>query len=193
MKRLVVSAILALSLLAPVSAANPWTIAYKTVKSSTIYMEICTAFMINASKRYALTAAHCETEKMLADGTTAFKVFVDKRKDLMIIRVNIDRPSLRLAPQSVEVGEEVASMGYGAVLEQPMFRIGHISNVNLQIEELSGPYIIVDNKFVPGQSGGPVVNQRGEVVGIVQMTSDYGFGLGVGRDVIEDKVGRFFE
>lgn len=192
MRRLVASVALALSLLIPVSAANPWTVAYKTVKASTLFLENCSAFMINATKRYALTAAHCEEPKMTADGVLAYKVFIDKRKDLMVLRVNVDRPALKLAAQGVEVGDEVASMGYGAVLEQPMFRIGNVSNVNLNIEELSGPYLMVDNHFVPGQSGGPIVNQRGEVVGIVQMTSDYGYGLGVGRDVLDDKVGSYF-
>ena len=47
------------------------------------------------------------------------------------------------------------------------------------------------NKFVPGQSGGPVVNEKGEVVMIVQMGTNI-VGLGVGTETIRDKVGRFF-
>jgi S1-C subfamily serine protease len=63
--------------------------------------------------------------------------------------------------------------------------------VKMEIEGLSGPFNMVDSTFVPGQSGGPVVNDRGELVGIVQMLGN-GFGIGVGSDTIKSRVGKYF-
>jgi S1-C subfamily serine protease len=202
MARLLFSLLLLLLAFVPAFAVSPWTSIAEKLNQSTIFIEVlegteltgsCTGFMINTEKRYLLTAAHCDGEKLLADGTQTYRVFKDERKDLMVLRAsNVDRPALALAKDNPDQGDLVASHGYGFGLEKPMFRIAHISNVEMAIESISGPLIMVDGGFVPGQSGGPVVNENGEVVMIVQRGNEM-LGLGVGAKVIRDRVGRYFE
>jgi S1-C subfamily serine protease len=85
------------------------------------------------------------------------------------------------------------SFGYGYGFEQPMLRITHIAadKVYLSEDGLTGPYLITDATFVPGQSGGPVINAAGEVVMMVQLGSN-SVGFGYGAEKMKSKVGRYF-
>jgi len=67
----------------------------------------------------------------------------------------------------------------------------HVSNVDIDMEGLSGPFIMIDSEFIGGQSGGPVVNLAGELVMIVQRGAD-GLGIGIGAETIKARVGRYF-
>ena len=112
---------------------------------------------------------------------------------LMVLFVeDIDRPALKLAKHDPEIGEEIASYGFGWALEKPLFRVAHVSvdGVSLEGYERAQRYGI-DASFVGGQSGGPVFNPLGEVVMIVQLGNDQA-GFGVGAEVLEDKVGKYF-
>ena len=188
---------LALSLFyaAPAAAAD-WANVVGIVKQSTIEIATgqgaCTGFVIDNERDLVLTAAHCDGPKdsLFADNLKAEVKAKDDKNDLMVLYVkDIDRPALRLAPRDPRVGDEVASFGWGYALEQPLFRVAHVSAADVALERAH--YLAVDSSFVPGQSGGPVVNIQGEVVMIVQMGNDV-IGLGVGAERIEDRVGRFF-
>jgi serine protease Do len=122
----------------------------------------------------------------------------DVKNDLMVLEVEgIDRPALKLAVKNPLIGEQVATYGFGWGLERPLFRISHISDTETQIQNSglpnAGPFFAVDSNFMPGQSGGPVVNGRNEVVAIVQLGSNTGIGLGIGAEAIKAKVGRYFQ
>ncbi len=112
----------------------------------------------------------------LVEGTvTEAKLWTfNAKKDLAILRIDPRTPHfLSLAPMgSVHTGERVFTMGYPApdLLDQESkFTEGSVSS-------LSGPG---DKEFLmqisvpiqPGNSGGPVVNQLGEVVGVVTSTA----------------------
>lgn len=200
MKRVLIALLAALFVLVPTNAASKWTSVAEKLQKSIVYVEIvagtelqgsCTGFVIDTQKKYVLTAAHCDGEKVLADGTPTYKVFKDERKDLMIVRAsNLDYPAVAIAEKGPDRGDEVASMGYGAGLDDAMFRIAHVSNVRMDIEGLSGPFTMIDAGFIGGQSGGPVVNDLGQVVMIVQRGSD-SLGIGVGAEVIRDRISRY--
>ncbi len=202
MKRALASLVaFAIFAIAPLVGASKWTAVSDKLDESIYFLEVlqgtevagsCTAFMIDNSKKLVLTAAHCDGEKILVDGTATYRVFKDERKDLMVLRASgVEGPNVPLAAASVDRGDEVASMGFGAGLEDPMFRIAHVSNVRMDIEGLSGPFVMIDAGFVGGQSGGPVVNDKGELVMIVQRGND-SLGIGVGVETIRDRVGKYF-
>lgn len=181
--------------------AAEWPVVAENLKESTLYLEhpggSCTAFVINDNviedgKKYdyLLSAAHCDGEKLLADGQPAMLVWKDGKKDLMVLIVkDTGRPALRLAPRDPQVGEEVASYGYGYGFERPMFRVSHIADDRTRVNDQD--FLQIDAAFVGGQSGGPVVNHDGLVVMIVQIGSDR-VGMGVGAETIKDRAGRFF-
>lgn len=206
MRRIVASLILSLALICvPLGAMSPWTAVAKNLLPSVAYLEIvgadgsiqgsCSGFVINSEKKYLLTAAHCDGEKVLANGTPTYKMWKDERKDLMVLRASGLEDGLsafKVANKDPQLGDEVASLGYGMGLEKPMFRIAHISIEKVDIEGLSGPFIMVDAAFVGGQSGGAVINPAGELVMIVQRGTE-SLGIGVGAETIKDRAGRYFE
>lgn len=161
----------------------------------------CTGFVIHANAKrddkdvdYVLTAAHCEAAKMYADQAEARLVAKNTEKDLMVLAVeDLDRPALKVAKEDPHVGDQVASYGYGYGLEKPLFRLTNISaKTYIPFDGIGGPIFFTDTTFVPGMSGGPVVNTAGEVVMIVQMGTE-SVGIGVGAEVIRDKVGRYIQ
>lgn len=177
-----------------------WTLVAKQLKESIVFIQTevgsCTGFVIDNDRDFVLTAAHCDGKEMYVDLAPAKVRAKDTKNDLMVLHVEgIDRPALKLAAMDPVLGAEVASYGYGFGLEQPLFRQAHISamNVNITGGGGSGNLIALDSNFIPGQSGGPTVNVKNEVVLIVQLGSSAGVGLGVGANTIREKVGRYFE
>jgi S1-C subfamily serine protease len=204
-RRLLFTSVLVVIFQFPSMTMQDWTTVVELLAKATVYIETkgggCTGFVINTvldkdddKKTRLLTAAHCEGEQMYADQTPTKVLFKDTKKDLMILETDdLERPALKLASGDPKVGDLVASYGYGYSLERPMFRVAHVSDDKTYVSEngIGGPLFMLDAAFVPGQSGGPVVNAAGELVMIVQLATDR-VGLGVGAEVIKAKVGRFF-
>jgi hypothetical protein len=110
----------------------------------------------------------------------------------MILEVaDTGRPALTFAQKNPAIGEEVGSYGFGMALERPMFRLAHVSDDKAELPDVDGgPFVMIDAGYVPGQSGGAVVNAAGEVVSIVQRASGL-VGIGIGAEAIRQKVSRF--
>lgn len=200
MYKVFLTLLLSAFLFAP-TAANDWSAVVLMVQNALVYVETddggCSGWVAQAKRKYVMTAAHCDGKDLLVDRVPAKVVSKDTKKDLMILEVenlNPIRNSLKLADSNPKMGEEVMSAGYGMSLETPFFRKAMVSSDSVMIPEngIGGPFIGVDAAFIEGQSGGPVVNYRGEVVSVVQMASDR-LGIGVGATIIRERMGRFLE
>lgn len=200
MKRFLISLSISLGLLVPSLSATDWSEVVKKVEKSIVYLEgtegSCTAFVINTDKHYLMTAAHCyDKDTIWVDRVRATVVSLDTKKDLMVLEakdLDPSKPALKLAAKNPERGEEVMSAGYGYALERPFYRQAHVQDDQMMLPEIGGPFISTDASFVPGQSGGPVVNIDSEVVLIVQRGDNGTTGLGVGAEIIKERMGRFF-
>jgi S1-C subfamily serine protease len=184
-----------------------WSAVAERVQKSIVFVETkngrCTGFVVHSDRRskdgepvdLVLTAAHCDGPELLADQRPATVVNKNEKKDLLVLEVeDTERPFLQVAKSDPKQGDEVVSYGFGYGLDRPMLRRSMISDDKTYIPEggIGGPLMATDISFVPGMSGGPVVNEKGEVVMMVQMgTSMVGFG--VGAETIRDKVGRYLE
>lgn len=199
--RVLIAALLA-SLFAVSMHATDWADVVKKVEASVVFVESgegsCTGFVIDQARKYVMTAAHCEAgagQTLWVDRVQARVVSKDSKKDLLVVAApDLDpaRPALRLASANPARGSEVMSVGYGYALERPFFRQAHVQDDQMMIPEVGGPFISTDQSFVPGQSGGPVVNGAGEIVLIVQRGDGGTTGLGVGAEIIRERMGRFF-
>lgn len=198
MNRLLIALLGTLLVAVPCFGAD-WSVVAKELRESIVYLQTeagsCTGFVIDDERDFVLTAAHCDGKEMYVDLAPAKVRAKDAKNDLMVVFVEgIDRPALKLAKLNPKVGDEVASYGFGFGLEQPLFRQAHVSatEVNISGSGGSGVHIALDSNFIPGQSGGPVVNLKNEVVLIVQLGSNAGVGLGVGAETIREKLGKYF-
>lgn len=182
------------------TATSDWTAVAKKTGDSIVRIETgdktCTGFVINddvtGNRDAVLTAAHCAGADLFADSAVARIIYKNIKADLMILDVSdTGRPAITVAKDNPAIGEEVGSYGFGYALERPMFRLAHVSDDEAQLPEVEGgPFIMIDAAYVPGQSGGAVVNTQGEVVSIVQQGTDRA-GIGVGAKTLRNKIGRY--
>jgi S1-C subfamily serine protease len=132
---------------------------------------------------YAVTCAHIlgelpKTTLILQNGTRiqAKVELIDKANDIAILKVQksnkLPKPFV-FAKSSAIIGTEVFTIGYpfyGALGEKPKLTKGIINSVyglgdDPRFYQISAP-------LHPGNSGGPLINMKGEVIGIVASTLD---------------------
>ena len=125
---------------------------------------------------YILTNAHVVADSddvtvRLSDAKREFKakvVGVDRRTDVALLKVDAhDLPSAKLGNSSrVEPGQWVAAIGSPFGFDNSI-SAGIVSATRRALpDESFVPFIQTDVAVNPGNSGGPLINLRGEVVGI---------------------------
>jgi hypothetical protein len=176
MKRTLVVILLALLLLAPIVGARD--IITHTL-ASVVRIEfpspehdepsICTGFMV--APRRAITAAHCAPEDagFTVDGMDSI---VLKRSELFVLVIAGNKPALKLTTK-LKLQDTVTAFGF-AWGDMFVFR-GHVAAFK------DGDFLM-DRPLAPGMSGGPTVNQAGDVVGINQSANSViGIACGAGE------------
>jgi Trypsin-like peptidase domain len=114
---------------------------------------------------------------VLADGRSFTRVQAvahDEAQDLVVLAIDADGlPALRLAAERVAVGERVIAIGHPQGLENTVSD-GLVSAVR---EQVGGDVLQISAPISLGSSGGPVLNERGEVVGVTTSTNRLGQNL----------------
>ena len=139
---------------------------------------ICTCFKmytyVNFYFRQSITTTFCHNGNnhkiKTIDGQShnvTEIVTYDAKKDFVLFQndINGNVPYLKLATQLPEEGEEIIVLGNPTGLESTLTR-GIVSALR---EENGIIYIQIDAAISPGSSGSPVLNLKGEVVGIATL------------------------
>ena len=136
------------------------------------------------SQGYILTAQHVvdkakEIEVRLADAQRlpARLVAADGQLDLAILKVTSDRPLPTLPlgdSDKIQVGDLTVVFGYPFGRESSM-NLGIISRPGRSYpESASYEFIQTDAGAYAGGSGGPLLNSRGHIIGMITMASERG-------------------
>ncbi len=126
------------------------------------------------ARGYILTANHVtegvnKIKVVLASGIEldAIIISADHKNDLAILKIpGKGFKAMSLSKEEVTLGDEVFTIGTPADVElgQSIAK-GMISGKRL-IEELV--YLQINMAVSPGNSGGPLINEKGEIIGIIQ-------------------------
>ena len=124
--------------------------------------------VINNAKRVTVSIENKELEAKV--------ISQDKVNDIAIIKIDTDanfRPIPIIASKNTDVGEEIFTLGYplvdiqGKEMKATFGRINSMSGLSDDIRLMQ-----IDVPIQPGNSGGPLINSKGEVIGIVTSTLD---------------------
>ncbi|MDH5689138.1 MAG: S1C family serine protease [Candidatus Bathyarchaeota archaeon] len=122
--------------------------------------------------------------------TKASVLGTDAYSDVAVLKVTSvpsDAKPLRLGDSSrLYIGQQVAAIGSPLGLTGS-FSSGFISQINklLDIEPIIVPVLQLDITIAPGSSGGPLLDLLGNVVGITNAGTGYGFNFAVPSNVVE--------
>ncbi len=95
----------------------------------------------------------------------------DAANDLALVRIDVASRPIPLAASEPAKGEDVTALGYpvagalGTELKATFGRVNALSGLRDDARMLQ-----IDTPLQPGNSGGPLLNNRGEVVGVVTAT-----------------------
>lgn len=168
------------------------------IKKSTPEMEnFNNCSVTNISSQYALTSAHCGKEgekvyvyaknkddkeerfvvgkivKSLDDrGIDAAIIKYYKRAEPEVDKINTDYSSLQVG-DALTYNGATSSGGHGRILKLPSLPPEPSYNVKNGIDNRK-TLVISDALVQPGDSGGPIYNSKGEVVGLIKLRDSSG-------------------
>jgi S1-C subfamily serine protease len=139
-----------------------------------------TGFIISPDG-YILTCDHVvqgsdKIEIMLPDGRKFEAAYVAGSKERDLALLKIDAENLPVLPignsDEVELTDEVTTLGYPLVDELGADVSVGSGTINARRENTATPLLQMDVTLNPGNSGGPVFNQQGEVIGVAASKLD---------------------
>ncbi len=163
--------------------------------SREIYVGYGSGFIVSADG-YIVTAYHVidgadlDNITIVKNGLTykAKLIGTQIAKDMALLKINADfQQTAKIAPKK-EIREGETSYSAGFPLELGfIFSRGVINSpkVKLTIEE---ELIQTDARVIPGNSGGPLINSKGEIIGVIVAyipNTGYGFAIPVSAEDVE--------
>lgn len=143
-----------------------------------------TGFVV-AEEGYIVTNAHvienAEAASIITYDGESHKVSLigtDKLMDVALLRINENYEELKLSDsEEVQIGEKVIAIGNPLGLQFSVTE-GIVSAKDREGSNEIGAYIQTDAALNPGNSGGPLINKKGEVIGINNFKVREGENLG---------------
>ncbi len=141
--------------------------------------KIATNIHILADADLALLHVRTDNAEHAIRGVTAY----DANNDLVILEITGEGVPLALGDSdAVSSGETVFCIGY---IGYPVDKFNAMENTVLP-ERLSGGWLRVTPTTLPGNSGGPVIDAEGKVIGINAAGSGSTIGYAIGSNVLKE-------
>ena len=128
---------------------------------------------------------------VLPDNTfeTAEVVMADKNADLAIIKISRELPVVSWGkPEELDPAQELLAIGFplgGQLSGESSVNKGSLSG-RRRSKDVGVEYLQTDATLTPGVSGGPMINECGEVVG-VNTSGLSGLGIAISSDSVKQK------
>ena len=121
----------------------------------------------------------------------------DSEKDIALIKINVQYPHLQTEDSdNIQVGERVIALGNPGGLDFSVTE-GIVSAVNRVVSSNNIGYVQTDVPISPGNSGGPLVNKRGKIIGInnfkISGEGFEGLGFAIPSNVINEAVNKIID
>jgi S1-C subfamily serine protease len=190
------------------SGVIPWPTIYNQLKGSVVLIQ--TDLGLGSGFVYDTNGHIVTNHHVIADASTIQITFLDGNitsatlvgldiySDLAVIKADSDvttlSPVVLGSSSELSVGEPIAAMGNPFGLSDTL-TVGIVSSLQRTLDA-AGNYLIIDVIQIdaavnPGNSGGPLVNLKGQVVGLnTAIESDTGSFTGIGFAVPSDTVKR---
>ena len=186
--------------------ANIYQSTYKSVVVITTNTKLGSGFLFNSSNmiltNWHMVEGETDIQVQFYDGTRkpASIVGLDAYSDVALLMVPSspsDAKPLQLSNSSdLYVGQQVVAIGNPLGLTGSLSS-GYVSQVNKIIEitdvPIKVPVIQLDITLAPGNSGGPLLDMFGNVVGITNAGTSYGFNFAVPSNIIKRVVASLVE
>ena len=147
-----------------------------------VYTETGVGSGFSIKENLIITNAHVvgynkEVAVNLYNGTTikGSVIKTDIEKDLALIKINKTITPLSINSENVSVGQEVYVIGAPKDIPYTMTK-GIISAINRKLGQST--YIQIDASVNSGNSGGPLVDDSGNVIGIITLKASDAEGIG---------------
>jgi S1-C subfamily serine protease len=186
----------------------PWSTIYNQLKDSVVLIQTNLGLgsgFVHDTNGHIITNHHViedadAIQVTFLDGniTSANVIGTDIYSDLAVIKVDPEvtalHPVVLGSSSELIVGEPVAAMGNPFGLSDTL-TVGIVSSVERTLDAAGGYVIIdviqIDAAVNPGNSGGPLVNVKGQVVGVnTAIQSETGTFTGIGFAIPSDTVKR---
>jgi S1-C subfamily serine protease len=140
----------------------------------------CTAFQVD--QELLVTAAHCANSEVFLfkngdDIVQGSLIGISPTTDIALFYApGADRPGFVISQALPESGDNMIAAGFPARVSNN-FIFARVKIISVTNDEAGGKYAISLGPDVwPGMSGGPLLNDKGEVMGVVSSTSQVIFG-----------------
>ena len=153
----------------------------------------CTTFSINAELGYWMTAGHCFQAGVEATigGEPAVAQFADDRIEVAVYKTRLKAPAVRLAPRAPRVcnhacGPRAMVTIVGFPISMPLtVAHGYLANRGAKPWAEGDVFDTYDAPAEPGNSGSPIFNAEGELIGILVGGSNRGFTYGTPWEALQ--------